>query len=82
MSYIREMTSGDWKRVKEIYEQGLEKGMSTFNTICPSYEEWNMGHIEECRFVAQEKEQVVGWCAISKTSARDAYKGVVEVSIY
>lgn len=82
MSLIREMQEKDWERVKRIYEQGLEKGMSTFNTICPSFEEWNEGHIEECRFVAEIEGSVVGWCAISKTSTRHAYRGVVEVSIY
>lgn len=82
MSLIREMKGKDWERVKAIYEQGLEKGMSTFNTICPSFEEWNENHVKECRFVAEIEGNVVGWCAISNTSTRDAYRGVVEVSIY
>lgn len=79
---IRSMLPSDWQRVKEIYEQGLEQGISTFNTICPTYEEWDNGHIKECRFVAEETNTVIGWIAISPTSGRSVYKGVVEVSVY
>ena len=32
---IREMEKMDWDRVSEIYIQGLEKGIATFETICP-----------------------------------------------
>lgn len=34
----------------EIYKQGLEGGISTFNTECPSFEEWDASHIRECRY--------------------------------
>lgn len=79
---IREMVPNDWKRVAEIYEQGLERGISTFNTECPSYEEWDKSHVKECRYVFVADEKVVGWIAISPTSGRCVYKGCVEVSIY
>ena len=45
---IRQMKDSDWKRVAEIYTQGLEGGFSTFNTECPSFEAWDSGHIKEC----------------------------------
>ena len=38
---IREMEKSDWARVSEIYIQGLEKGIATFETICPKYEDWD-----------------------------------------
>lgn len=79
---IREMVQNDWKRVEEIYEQGLERGISTFNTECPSYEEWDKSHIKECRYVFESDGKVVGWIAASPTSGRCVYKGAVEVSIY
>lgn len=79
---IREMRAEDWTRVAAIYEQGLLHGKSTFNTQCPTYETWDAGHIAECRFVAEEAGQVVGWAAVGATSSREAYRGVVEVSIY
>lgn len=79
---IREMNGNDWERVAEIYLQGIENGVATFNTECPSYEEWDSEHINSCRFVYVEDEKVVGWVAISPTSSRCVYKGSVEMSIY
>lgn len=79
---IREMVQNDWKQVAEIYSQGLEKGISTFNTQCPSYDEWDKGHVRACRFVYIEDEKVVGWVAINPSSSRCAYKGCVEMSVY
>lgn len=78
---IREMTPNDWERVAQIYEQALEKGISTFNTACPAYEEWDNGHIKECRYVYVSDDKVVGWIAISPTSGRCVYRGSVEASI-
>ena len=79
---IREMQKADWNRVSEIYQQALLEGKSTFNTVCPDYDEWDNNHIKDCRYVAEIDDMVVGWIAISPTSSREAYKGVVEVSIY
>ena len=79
---IRSMTRDDWERVAEIYKQGLEGGTATFNTQCPSFEEWDNGHTKECRLVDEEDGKVVGWVAVSPTSSRCVYKGCVEMSIY
>ena len=79
---IREMVKDDWTRVAQIYKQGLESGISTFNTECPSFEEWDTSHIKECRFVDEEDGKVVGWIAISPTSGRCVYRGCVEMSVY
>ena len=79
---IREMRDEDWGTVAEIYKQGLEDGTSTFNTECPSFAEWNEGHLRNCRFVFEEEGKVVGWIALSPTSSRCAYKGCVEMSVY
>lgn len=79
---IREMEIKDWERVGAIYMQGIEKGTATFNTKCPTYEEWNSGHVDSCRFVYVDEEKVVGWVALSPTSARCVYRGCVEMSIY
>ncbi|MBP5453196.1 MAG: N-acetyltransferase [Lachnospiraceae bacterium] len=76
------MTNDDWERVSAIYMQGLLSGKSTFNTECPSFEEWDKGHIKECRFVYEEEVAVVGWIAISPTSSRSAYRGCVEMRVY
>ncbi|MGN0142693.1 MAG: GNAT family N-acetyltransferase [Roseburia sp.] len=79
---IREMVNDDWTRVAEIYKQGLEGGISTFNTECPSFEEWDASHIRECRYVYEEDGKVVGWIAVSPASGRCVYRGCVEMSIY
>lgn len=79
---IREMREDDWNRVAEIYTQSLEKGMSTFNTECPTYEEWDNGHVKEHRYVYVLNENIVGWIAISPLSSRCAYRGCVELSVY
>lgn len=79
---IRPMIDNDWERVSEIYKQGMEGGTATFNTECPSFEEWDKGHIKDCRFVYEDDGKVIGWVAISPTSSRCVYKGCVEMSIY
>lgn len=79
---IREMMDSDWEAVRNIYEQALLEGKSTFQTVSPDYEQWNNGHLKDCRYVAELDGMIVGWAAISATSAREVYKGVVEVSIY
>lgn len=79
---VREMKPSDWDEMKIIYEQSLEKGDVTFRTECPSYEEWDAGHIKECRFVYEQDGRVAGYTMIAPTSSRDSYRGVVEVSIF
>ena len=79
---IREMRPSDWDEMAKIYKQSLEKGDATFRTDCPSYEEWDAGHIKECRYVFEEDGKVVGYTMLSPTSSRDSYRGVVEVSIF
>lgn len=79
---IRKMLITDWKQMEVIYRQSLKKGDVTFRTECPSYEEWDAGHIKECRFVYEKDGRVIGYTMIAPTSSRDSYKGVVEVSIF
>lgn len=79
---IREMKPVDWERVADIYKQGLENSISTFQTQCPTYEDWDKAHIKKCRYVYMAEENVVGWIAATLSSNRCAYKGCVEVSVY
>lgn len=83
MEYIiEEMKTSDWEDVKRIYADGILTGKATFQTQIPTWEEWNQGHLKHCRFVARLKGRVVGWIALSPTSSRACYCGVVEVSVY
>ena len=79
---IREMRTSDWDDMMEIYGQSLRKGDVTFRTDVPSYEEWDKGHIKECRYVCELEGKVVGYTMIAPTSGRDSYSGVVELSIF
>lgn len=79
---IREFTQDDWAFVKDIYQQGMDLNIATFQTVCPSFEEWDNGHLPDCRFVACYDGKVVGFAVLSPTSKREVYRGVVEVSIY
>jgi len=76
------MEKSDWGEIVEIYSQGIQSNNATFNTSCPSYEEWDNSHIKECRFVAEYDSEVLGWAALSLVSARECFKGVAEDSIY
>lgn len=84
MNYkVREMKREDWDRVREIYLQGIATKKATFQTEAPEYEAWNQSHLKQCRFVTvDEEDRVMGWIALSPTSSRYVYRGVVEVSIY
>jgi L-amino acid N-acyltransferase YncA len=78
---IREMLQSDGSRVLEIYKTGLETRNASFETMVPSWEEWDNKHLLHSRFVFQE-EQVMGWIALSPFSERKVYNGVAEISIY
>ena len=72
-----------WEAVKTIYENGIATGNATFQTAAPaSWSEWDNGHLRHSRFIAVADGKVVGWVALSPTSARECYRGVCELSVY
>jgi L-amino acid N-acyltransferase YncA len=79
---IDAMTPADWPQVRAIYVDGIATGLATFETGAPSWEQWDAGHLPNCRLVARRGESVVGWAALSPVSRRPCYAGVAEVSIY
>ncbi len=80
---IRKMKKEDWNSVVDIYIQGISTKKATFQTEAPEYYDWDKGHVKIGRLVAVDNnDQVVGWIALSPTSSRCVYKGVVEVSVY
>jgi len=76
------MRPEDWPAVEAIYEQGIATEQATFETEAPPWEAWDAGHLAEPRLVAEENGTVVGWAALSPTSRRACYAGVVEESVY
>jgi len=79
---FREMKATDWMSVAEIYKEGIETGIATFQQIVPTWEEWNAAHVLDCRIVAEVDNEISGWAALSSVSARAVYSGVAEVSVY
>lgn len=79
---VRAMRQEDWPRVAQIYQQGIDTGIATFQTACPGYDAWDAAHLPACRLVAEAEGRVVGWAALSPVSSRPVYAGVAEVSIY
>ncbi len=79
---IENMRADHWEAVKKIYEEGIATGNATVETCAPTWESWNSSHRLDCRLVAKEGRQIVGWAALSPVSFREAYSGVAEVSVY
>lgn len=79
---IRPMTAGDWTAVADIYRQGIATGNATFEQQVPAWENWDKGHLPQCRIVAEMVGVIAGWSALSAVSSREVYAGVAEVSVY
>ena len=81
---VRAMTPDDWPDVERIYQEGIDTGNATFETRTPTWEAFDAGKLAAHRFVAVDDTTgaVLGWVAASATSARPAYAGVVEHSVY
>ena len=83
MIEIRPMTAGDWPTVEAIFAAGIAEGEATFETATPSWRDFDAGKIDDPRLVAvDDAGAVVGWAAASRVSARAAYRGVIEHSVY
>ncbi|GAB6858006.1 hypothetical protein JCM13591A_21110 [Microbacterium xylanilyticum] len=77
------MVPGDWERVEEIFAAGIAGGEATFETRTPTWEQFDSGKIPAPRLVATNEDgMAIGWAAASRISTRDAYRGVIEHSVY
>ena len=79
---IRTMLPTDWEFVANIYKEGIDTGIATFETNVPTFEVWNKAHMSTCRFVAESNTEIMGWVALSPVSNRCVYGGVAEISVY
>ncbi|MFZ6990682.1 GNAT family N-acetyltransferase [Curtobacterium sp. RRHDQ66] len=79
---VRPMTAADWPSVEAIYREGIATGNATFEAEPPTWEAFDAGKLTEHRFVAADGDEVLGWVAVSPTSTRPVYRGVVEHSVY
>ena len=71
-----------YQAIAEIYKEGIDTGIATFETSVPSWETWDEGKLKHSRFLAVENNVVLGWIALSKVSSSCVYNGVAEVSVY
>jgi len=79
---IEQMNAGDWEQVRSIYLEGIAAGNATFETEAPSWEKWDEGHLRIARLVMRDRDEVLGWAALSPVSKRSAYCGVAELTVY
>lgn len=76
------MLPADWPNVSAIYLEGIRTGNATFETLAPTWEQWDRMHLSTARLVARRGRSVAGWAALSRVSQRSCYAGVAELSIY
>lgn len=79
---IEPMISEDWPDVSSIFLEGIATGNATFETLPPTWEEFDRRHLPFGRLVARFEGAIAGWAALSRRSRRTAYAGVAELSIY
>ncbi|KAB1107693.1 N-acetyltransferase family protein [Micromonospora aurantiaca] len=80
---VRPMTSDDADRVLAIYQAGLDAGNASFETTAPTWTAFDAAKLPDHRLVAVDADDtVLGWVAVSPTSSRAVYAGVVEHSVY
>ncbi|MET8366508.1 N-acetyltransferase family protein [Micromonospora sp. NPDC005252] len=79
----RPMTAGDADRVLTIYQAGLDGGDASFETTAPTWGAFDATRLTAHRFVAVDgSHAILGWVAVTPTSSRPVYAGVVEHSVY
>ena len=80
---IRSMREDDWPAVQMIYREGIATGHATFEEDVPDWERFTSSRLPGHRLVAETHGgAILGWAAVSAVSARPAYAGVVEHSVY
>ncbi len=75
------MTTEHSDAVLSIFAEGIDTGHATFEHVVPTWQEFDHAKLPDHRFVAVD-EQVLGWVAVSSTSSRACYRGVVEDALY
>jgi L-amino acid N-acyltransferase YncA len=79
---VAPLTPDDWPSVAQIYGEGIAGGNATFEHTIPSWEQWRSARVDPCLVAREDSGAVVGWAALSPTSAREVYRGVGEIGIY
>ena len=80
--HIERLEPWHWPAVRAVYQEGLDSGHASFETVAPDWPTWDAGHFPHPRIVAERNGVVVGFAALAPVSRRAAYRGVAEVSLY
>ena len=80
--HVDAMSSADWPDVSAIYLEGIATGNATFETLAPTWDEFDRTHLPFARLVARQGKTIAGWVTLSRVSNRSAYAGVAEMSVY
>ena len=78
----RLVTEADMPAVLAIYDEGLATRNATFETTLPTAQQLRARWLPDLAWLAERNGEVVGWTAVTPTSARDCYAGVGESSVY
>ncbi len=81
---LRPMTDEDGPHVLEIYADGIATGNATYQTDPGTWAAFDAGKLKSPRIVAVDavSGDIIGFAALSPTSARPIYRGICEISIY
>ena len=81
---IREARLDDAAGISNIYNQGIEDRVATFETEPRSSEDIRarLAHERFPMLVAVHGEDILGWAGLSAYRPRDCYAGIAEFSIY
>ncbi|UKA69114.1 N-acetyltransferase family protein (plasmid) [Arthrobacter sp. FW306-05-C] len=77
------MRQEHWPEVRDIFQEGIDTGHATFESVAPDWDRFDTSRLPQHRLVAATAHgAIVGWAAVSPVSARPVYSGVVEHSVY
>jgi L-amino acid N-acyltransferase YncA len=79
---IEPMSDAHASAVLAIYQAGIDDGNATFETLAPAWEAFAAARLPAHKYVAIDRDCVLGWVAASAVSDRCVYSGVVEHSVY
>ncbi|PRY02391.1 helix-turn-helix domain-containing GNAT family N-acetyltransferase [Allonocardiopsis opalescens] len=79
---VRAMEPADLGAVRAMYAEGAASGDAAFATEAPGAAELDAEWLPDHRWVAEIDGEPVGWAAAAPVSARPAYAGLAETSVY
>jgi phosphinothricin acetyltransferase len=82
MLLIRPLEKKDYPEVRDIYEEGIQTKMATFEPTTPDWSLFDDKFLPHSRLIALKDEMICAWATLSAVSKRWVYRGVAEVSIY